>query len=469
MLPILNPPPARNGRRSRCGAIALASLLALLLCLPAGAWAGPPTQFSSGITPDSYPDAITAGPDGNLWFTEYGSGRIGRITPSGVVTEFPVGPVSNSIAVGPDGNLWFPDISGKRIVRITPAGAATAFPTQANESWGGPYVITAGPDGNMWFTEIKGVNTMGNVNRIGKFSLADSSFAMYGNSFTPGIKNTPPRDIVKGPDGNLWFTLPGYETIVFPGGDRIGRITPEGVVTTFPVTPGSEPNEITAGPDGNLWFTESRARQIGRITPDGVVTEFAAGISTGNESLGGITAGPDGNLWFTERVSGLGFGRIGRITPAGAVTEYLASCTEKGYFGDLAWGADGSLWLTQPEADAILKVSDPAAPCTRAAPLGLKFGKLKKNARKGTAVLIVVTPTGGELTLTGTGLVKVKRTLPGAATVRLGIKTKSVTRRKLRKNGKVQRTVEVSLKTATGDLLSKRRGVKLTLPPKKTR
>ena len=32
-------------------------------------------------TPDSYPFGITAGPDGNLWFTETLGNSIGRITP----------------------------------------------------------------------------------------------------------------------------------------------------------------------------------------------------------------------------------------------------------------------------------------------------------------------------------------------------------------------------------------------------
>src|SRR5262249_10953894 len=57
-----------------------------------------------------------------------------------------------------------------------------------------------------------------------------------------------PEGITRGPDGNLWFAD--------ASADRIGRITPAGVVTDFAITPGSSPQEITAGPDGNLWFTE---------------------------------------------------------------------------------------------------------------------------------------------------------------------------------------------------------------------
>jgi hypothetical protein len=39
-------------------------------------------------SPQSTPQAITAGPDGNVWFAEVLGGRIGRITPTGEITEF---------------------------------------------------------------------------------------------------------------------------------------------------------------------------------------------------------------------------------------------------------------------------------------------------------------------------------------------------------------------------------------------
>jgi streptogramin lyase len=120
-----------------------------------------------------------------------------------------------------------------------------------------------------------------------------------------------PKDIVAGPDGNLWFTQ--YAA------NRIGRLTPSGVVTDFSVgiPPGFAPYRITAGPDGNLWFTSASNNSVGRITPAGAVTVFSAGISVG-ASLDGIAAGPDGNLWFTE----FNLSKIGRITPSGTVTEF---------------------------------------------------------------------------------------------------------------------------------------------------
>src|SRR5258705_152010 len=74
------------------------------------------TDFSVALTAGAQPAAIAAGPDGNLWFTEQGGNRIGRITPAGVVTEFSAGITAGAalagIAAGPDGNLWFAENGG---------------------------------------------------------------------------------------------------------------------------------------------------------------------------------------------------------------------------------------------------------------------------------------------------------------------------------------------------------------------
>ena len=76
------------------------------------------------------------------------------------------------------------------------------------------------------------------------------------------------------------------------------RILLSGITEFLTPTAGSQPFGITRGPDGNVWFAEGLAEKIGRITPAGVVTEFA--LPPGTQPVQ-ITAGPDGNLWFTEQ------------------------------------------------------------------------------------------------------------------------------------------------------------------------
>lgn len=236
---------------------------------------------------------ITAGPDGNLWFTgnwftDQGlASEIGRITPGGTITEFPLALAGEhfvypvSIAAGPDGNLWFQG------GRITPSGTITKLPTK---SLGG---FASGPDGNLWFTEES--------NKIGRITLS-------GTVTRFSIPKCCATGITAGPDGNLWFSYAPRPGSVFPE-NSIGRISPTGGVSLFPLPVDRTPGGIAAGPDGNLWFTDqgnypssssiTAPDSIGRITPSGVINEFT--ISTSRPvGMPGITAGPDAKLWFIE-------------------------------------------------------------------------------------------------------------------------------------------------------------------------
>jgi streptogramin lyase len=129
---------------------------ALLLACAASAVAVPVgtiTEFSKGISAKAEPIGVTAGPDGNLWFTEEGyettPGAIGRMTPAGAVTEFRSGlgefAAPQRITTGPEGNLWFTD-AASRIGRITPAGVITEFSTGITPP-GEPDGIVTGPEG----------------------------------------------------------------------------------------------------------------------------------------------------------------------------------------------------------------------------------------------------------------------------------------------------------------------------------
>jgi virginiamycin B lyase len=73
--------------------------------------------------PGAFPYDITTGPDGNLWFTENTSNKIGRMTPTGTVTEFPI-PTANSgprsITTGPDGKIYFVEYTANKIGRLAP-------------------------------------------------------------------------------------------------------------------------------------------------------------------------------------------------------------------------------------------------------------------------------------------------------------------------------------------------------------
>src|SRR5262245_12298583 len=82
----------------------------------------PSTISEFGLPPLSFggnfgATAITAAPDGNVWFTDPVADTVGRITPSGQVTEF-TSPIrgAGTITAGPAGNPWLT----KRALEVFP-------------------------------------------------------------------------------------------------------------------------------------------------------------------------------------------------------------------------------------------------------------------------------------------------------------------------------------------------------------
>ena len=105
------------------------------------------------------PDAITAGPDGNVWFDDQAGPdfKVGKITPAGQITEYPLSDNPWDLTVGIDGNLWL--LQGHTtngIDRVTPTGEVDLFtagllPTA--DIYDGTNLVS-GPDGNLWFIDI---------------------------------------------------------------------------------------------------------------------------------------------------------------------------------------------------------------------------------------------------------------------------------------------------------------------------
>jgi virginiamycin B lyase len=278
---------------------------------------------------------------------------IGRITPTGTVTKFPLSTrlsFPKNITAGPDGALWFTEAeNGGKIGRITTVGAISELAVPTVDSR--PFGIAAGPAGALWFTEYAG-------NKIGRICLPNrhdvdshcgldiSTRSTAEHVATPNITEFPiPTSqsgvtfIAAGPEGVAWFSQEGSR--------KIGRITSAGVISEFPLPPDTAARGITAGPDGNLWFTDFVGNKIGRMTATGTVTAFP--IPTPDSMPSGITVGPDGALWFTEFMGN----KIGRVTTDGVIAEFPlpANCAPNGTCSPLGItrGPDGALWFTESD------------------------------------------------------------------------------------------------------------------------
>ncbi|MHB8490669.1 MAG: virginiamycin B lyase family protein [Solirubrobacteraceae bacterium] len=180
--------------------------------------------------------------------------------------------------------------------------------------------------------------------------------------------------VIEGPEGDVWFTASG-------GAAKIGRLTSTGEQSEYPLGSGVvSASAITTGPEGDLWFAEATSSgeaRIGRITiASHEVKEYSLpnGVSPTT-----FAEGPEGDLWFTsarwtEKQGQYGWTQrfihstIGKLVPAGGgeVTQYKIAGEQGEYGGALfspphgggiTRGANGDLYLTEPNANAIAQIT----------------------------------------------------------------------------------------------------------------
>ncbi|MCS7479399.1 virginiamycin B lyase [Umezawaea endophytica] len=228
---------------------------------------------------------VTTDPGGAAWFT--GLLLVGRISPDGDLggwRDEKGGPrvgLPNALTAGPDGAIWYTnEKTPPAISRITAAGTITDHEIPTTDGLLDLPGITAGPDHALWFTENS--TAPGAAQAVGRMAVdgAYTRFPLSGSG-------SGPHRITTGPDGALWFTLLS---------GAIGRIAVDGALSEFPLPGGGRPFDITAGYDGALWFSTDRPA-IGRITTNGEITLHPV---EGAKRLTGIGAAPDGALWVAD-------------------------------------------------------------------------------------------------------------------------------------------------------------------------
>ncbi len=366
-------------RRAFIGlALALAMVMTAAVIGVAAAGAARPS-IRSYTVPDAFgpPTVITAGTDGQMWFTESGYSGIARISLDGVIKDFSTRDTGGSTGItpGPDDRVWFTAADG-HVEAIDRHGHVQRYPLHVRN---GPDSIATGPDGNLWTVPVG--NKIGRLTPSGRLRR----FAVPGGLGDTGA-------ITAGPDGALWF-LNG----------NVGRITTAGRVTMYPYTlsTGTLPvnSTIITGPDGNLWFGVGQPNSVGRITPQGQITmiPIVPGADPGASSVAvqALGAGADGNVWFSAADTSNGDGSdetYGYVTPSGQVFSWVTpGLTRVGGVGNnnnvegIAPGPDGSLWFAAGSG-AVAKVTPyPPRPVTagtlsvRSGSRSLRGGRVRVN------------------------------------------------------------------------------------------
>jgi streptogramin lyase len=226
---------------------------------------------------------MVTGPDGNLWVT----GRdLFRITPSGAVTQYDVPGIADAwhVAVGPDGAMWVVDrgswdAQDSAVGRVAADGTTTVIPlpgiSEAND-------IVTGPDGNLWVTDSEAPH----IARVSTNGVV----TVFPVAATSGI-----GALTSGPGGELWAL----------SADTVHRLRPDGTTIDFSVS-GFGPRAMTFGPDGNFWLLGGTTAEpaMGRLSPQGTLTVFP--MEHGASSMG-IAATSNGFIWVPGGCCGAAF------------------------------------------------------------------------------------------------------------------------------------------------------------------
>jgi virginiamycin B lyase len=245
---------------------------------------------------------MTLGPDGNLWFgftvsTDQGylslNSSIIRMTSDGAMTTFPLRPhvPAYRLIVGPDKALWFSE--GNKLGRMTTGGQFMEYPVLVPESAPGNGQISdlcVGPDGALWYTWFLS-------NHIGRMTL-DGKAQNFAVPYQASA-------ITSGPDGALWYSQSEPST-TDPAGSVlragfVGHLTSAGVASEVPITPSLQASDLIKGPDGAMWFSATdrtdSTLKLGRLSASGDVKVY----STKEYGTGGLLAAAPGAIWMLNR------------------------------------------------------------------------------------------------------------------------------------------------------------------------
>jgi len=212
------------------------------------------------------PFKVTPGPGPAMWYTLNGSSAIGRVAigSAPTATAYPIPSPRpqatanvQAIVAGTDGNLYFTDcgasgggLDGIGQVTLSPSVRVQpeiAVPTQRSC----PQGIVAGRDASVWFLESNPAIGVYNVARLSpRTPFARSTIVEYPMPVAPGKL----AFLTASPDGTLWTAnggaTPGSITHITRLPPAGSQVAPQFATLDVPLAP----IPIADGPQGGIWF-----------------------------------------------------------------------------------------------------------------------------------------------------------------------------------------------------------------------
>jgi hypothetical protein len=258
------------------------------------------------------PSSVALDGAGRMYITE--DSRVRRVDTNGIITTV-AGDGTN--VLGPDGSL---------------ATAGGMF---------GPTGLAFDTAGNLVVVEsdrIRRIDSSGHITTVvGGGSPADG-VGDGGPATAAALSNV--AGIAYAPDGTLWIS-DQY-------GQRIRKVSPAGIITTAagdgnygdsgdggPATSAevAQPNDLTIDTVGNVYFAEQSSNRIRRISPDGIISTFAGtgdyGLDDGDggpvasahvDQPVGLAVDARNTVYFTQAENDTPHARVRKVTADGIIS-----------------------------------------------------------------------------------------------------------------------------------------------------
>jgi virginiamycin B lyase len=331
------------------------------------------SQFSLGSGTHT-PTSLVTDSNGTLWFIDTATNQLGKVTTSGVVTEFtaPVGFYYTGLASA-YGVIWATQSNGK-IAKLASDGTSTVYTVSTSgDSLTSP---TGGWDGNVWFIDAA-ANTIDEITSSGTVT-------------TYAIPTADSGAI------NLWDDDgPMQMVFVEQNTGNIGVIAYDGTISEFAsgVEPGDTPVMLAPDSSEGVWYADSNGyvyengvmnwsynevgylqnmtssssglwllsssydgmqNTLGQILANGTINYYS--LSNSNSYAPSLVSGPNESVWFIlDDSSGSGAASVvGAISPDGTLSEFTIPSTVA--LQNLIVGYDGSLWATDSGTNLITRI-----------------------------------------------------------------------------------------------------------------
>ena len=317
---------------------------------------GAASEFGAGSL--NWPRGMTVDASGNIYVADSFNEVIRRITPSNVVSTVAGNVVQrgyvdaagaaarfrrpSGVVRDASGNLFVADEENNSIRRIATNNAVTTFaglgPDYGNVDGTGsaarfsaPVASVADAQGNVYTVDsfsytIRKVTPAGVVTTLagsaGQCGFADGTGGSARFRFDVGCGSIPdPGQTGRTPLG-MAIDSSGNLYVADVGNDRIRRITPLGVVSTFALVTSPLGLAVDAGNNVfvSMYDTVLRTSQIRRITQAGVSTVFASGLS------GVMAIDSTGALYVAAPSARV----IYRVSPTGVTSVFAGTVGQQG-------------------------------------------------------------------------------------------------------------------------------------------